>query len=120
MMTMRDARARGLALAIAWGVAQSAAPAFAHRLNVFAWVDGETVVVEGKFSNGNHPKTGTILVFDGQDQLLRTLELKADGTARFPLEGAEQGLRIQLSTGAGHEDYWILTPQDIEMQRAEE
>jgi nickel transport protein len=108
-----------IGLAIGLAAALGAAPALAHRFNVFAWVEGETVVVEGKFSNGNLAKSGTIKVFDGGDQLLRTLEMGPEGTARFPLEGAEEGLRIEMSTGDGHDDYWILTPADIQAQHDE-
>lgn len=106
-------RAR-LGFAIGLAAALGAAPALAHRLNVFAWIEGETVVVEAKFSNGNRARSGTIQIFDGGDRLLRTLPMGPDGTARFPLAGAEEGLRIEMSTGDGHDDYWILTPADIE------
>jgi nickel transport protein len=90
-----------------------ATTASAHQLNVFAWVDGSEVVVEGKFSNGRVPQAGTITVYDAADKVLRTLEVGEDGTARFPLAGGEDGLRIELFTGEGHEDYWILTPGDL-------
>lgn len=94
----------------------SAAPAAAHQLNVFAWVDGREVVVEGKFSSGRVPQIGVVNVYDAREALVRTLPIEADGTARFPLDGGETGLRIELITGEGHEDYWILTPDDIAAQ----
>lgn len=96
-----------------------AAPAAAHQLNVFAWVEGGEVFVEGKFSSGRVPQAGTITVYDAEDAVVRTLEIAADGTAHFPLDGGEQGLRIELVTGEGHEDYWILTPDDIAAQASQ-
>lgn len=87
--------------------------AAAHRLNVFAWVNGSEVLVEAKFSNGRVPQSGTIRVYDAEDTLVRTLTLDENGTARFPVDGGEDGLRIELGTGEGHEDYWILTPDDV-------
>ncbi|NJN46251.1 MAG: hypothetical protein HC808_06990, partial [Candidatus Competibacteraceae bacterium] len=98
---------------IAW-----AAASFAHELLVFAWVDGDSVVVEGKFSNGRTPKQGTVSVYDGSDTLLLTLPIKDDGMARFPLEDYSSGLKVELDTGSGHTAYWILTPQDIADQRS--
>lgn len=93
-----------------------AAPVAAHQLNVFAWVDGDAVVVEGKFSNGRVPQVGTVSVYDAEDTLIHTLQVDAEGQARFPLDGSETGLRIELLTNEGHEDYWILTPDDIAAQ----
>ncbi len=105
--------------AIAAVFAGTAAPAAAHQLNVFAWIDGETVVVEGTFPGGRAPKSGTVKVFDGEDRLLRTLPIDSEGKARFPLEDADGGLRIEMSVSEGHDDYWILTPEDIAKQAAE-
>lgn len=101
------------ALAIAALAGLLATPALAHRLMVFAAVAEGTVTVETKFSNGNRPKAGTVTVFDGADREIRRLPLGPDGTARFPAEGAAGGLRIEVRTGEGHDDYWILTPEDI-------
>lgn len=95
-----------------------AAPAAAHRLNVFARVAGEEVVVEAKFSNGNPVKGGDVAVYDGAEALLLTVKTDDLGIARFPLQGEATGLRIEMDAGDGHEDYWILTPADIAAQRA--
>ena len=35
--------------------------ASAHRVNVFAWVDGDTIHVESKFSGGKKVKTGKVV-----------------------------------------------------------
>ena len=91
----------------------AAGPALAHRFNVFAWVDGTEVVVEAKFASGARPKIGAVRVYDAADRLIRTMGLDEQGSARFPLEGAEGGLRIEVDAGDGHADYWILTPADI-------
>ncbi len=92
-----------------------AGAAQAHGLNVFAFVEGDEVVVEAKFSNGRAPVTGDVQVIDAEGHLVARLTLEADGTLRFPLDpqAAEAGLTIEVSTGDGHDDYWILTPEDI-------
>lgn len=90
-----------------------ALPAAAHRLNVFARVEGAEVVAEAKFSNGNPVRTGTFLVYDAKDVLLTSVPVGPDGVARFPLEGGEDGMRIEMDAGDGHDDYWVLTPADI-------
>lgn len=103
-----------LALA-ALAVAASTATALAHQLNVFAFVEDGEVVVESRFSNGNHPHLGEVRVLDAENTPLLTLPLTEGGTVRFPLDPAhaETGLLIEVTTGEGHENYWVLTPEDI-------
>lgn len=90
------------------------ATAGAHQLNVFATVDCEAVVVEAKFSNGKVPVEGEVRVLDGKSTLLTTLALEADGTSRVPLDSVDHsgGLVIEVDVGS-HDDYWIVTPEDI-------
>lgn len=87
----------------------------AHQLSVFAFVEAGEVVVESRFSNGSVPVSGEVRVMDAAEALLTTLPLEKDGTARFALDAdvAGDGLVILVDTGEGHEDYWILTPDDI-------
>lgn len=93
--------------------------ALAHQLSVFAWVEGDTVMVEGRLPKGKHPKMGKVAVYDGKDQLLLETALQTDGTASFPLENWNTGYRIVVDIGHGHQSYWILTPYDIQQQREE-
>jgi nickel transport protein len=89
----------------------------AHQLSVFAWVEGNSVLLEARLPKGKHPKLGDVLIFDGEDLLLLKTRLGPDGTASFPLENWETGLRIVVDIGHGHQTYWILTPYDIQQQR---
>lgn len=86
----------------------------AHQLNVFASVDCAAVTVEAKFSNGRAPVAGAVRVLDGNNTLLRTLALEADGTSRVPLDSVDHsgGLVIEVDTDS-HDGYWIVTPDDI-------
>jgi len=101
-------RAAALALMLAAG------PSAAHQLIVFASVDCEAVTVEAKFSNGRAAQVGDVRIKDGQSDLLTTLPLQKDGTARLPLAEVDHagGLVIEVDTG-GHDNYWIVTPEDI-------
>ncbi|ABD56027.1 hypothetical protein [Jannaschia sp. CCS1] len=93
----------------------SSTAAVAHQLNVFAYVEDGTVVVESRFSNGNLPQLGEVSVLDAGGEALMLLPLQEDGTVRFPLDPvhADTGLLIEVRTGEGHDNYWILTPDDI-------
>lgn len=86
----------------------------AHQLVVFASVDCAAVTVEAKFSNGKITQQGDVRVLDGENKLMRTLQLNTDGTARVPLDSVDHsgGLVIEVDTGS-HDNYWIVTPEDI-------
>ena len=103
---------RGIALGAALAVASL--PALAHQLVVFASVDCQAVTVEAKFSNGRVTQQGDVRVLDGENNLLRTLQLQSDGTALVPLDSVDHssGLLIEVDTGS-HDNYWIVTPEDI-------
>ena len=92
-----------------------AAPAFAHRVNVFASVEEGTVTVEAKFSTGRIPTRGEVRVEDASGETLATFPLGEGGVTRFPLADLphEDGLAITVVTGDAHEGYWLLTPADI-------
>jgi len=90
------------------------APAWAHKLTVFAFVEAGEVIVEAKFSTGKLPKGGEVRIFDAEEALIATVPLGDDGTIRFPVDpGATEGLMIEVEASEGHSDFWILTPEDI-------
>ena len=91
--------------------------ASAHKLSVFAWVEGDLVKVEGKLHSGKRPKQGTLRVYDGENRLLLEKTIQPNGTAAFPLKNWETGLKVVIDIGEGHQSYWILTPFDIRQQQ---
>ncbi|WP_415919505.1 hypothetical protein [Tateyamaria sp. SN6-1] len=102
------------ALAVAAGFVVAPIGAAAHQLVVFASVNCEAVTVEAKFSSGRVTQKGDVRVLDGANNLLTTLSLNSDGTARVPLADVDHssGLVIEVDTGS-HDNYWIVTPEDI-------
>jgi nickel transport protein len=103
---------RAFFLATLVGVAPLAATA--HQLVVFASVDCMAVTVEAKFSNGRVTRQGEVRVLDGENAVLKTMQLSEDGKASVPLESVDHstGLVIEVDTGS-HDNYWIVTPEDI-------
>jgi nickel transport protein len=91
--------------------------AFAHKVKVFAYGEGEHIVTKSYFSNGKGVQNGHITVLD--DGSRKTLiEGKTDTGGMFqfaiPLE-AKQGnidLHIILETGEGHRAEWLLAAEE--------
>lgn len=86
--------------------------AFAHKVTVFAWVEGDTVHTESKFSGGRVAKQAPIEVYDRAGVLL--LEGRTDDEGRFVFKAPRQeALRIVLVAGAGHRNEWVVKAEEF-------
>jgi hypothetical protein len=89
-------------------------PLDAHRVNLFAWIEGDTVYVESKFSGGKKVKAGKIIVTDPQGNELLKGTTDAQGEFSFKVP-QKTDLKIVLLAGAGHRAEWIISAREIEM-----
>ena len=87
--------------------------ASAHRVNVFAWVDGDTIHVESKFSGGKKVKAGKIMVMDPQGVELLAGLTNDKGEYSFKVP-KQSDLRITISTGQGHQGEWIVRATELQ------
>ena len=93
------------------------APTLAHRVNIFAWLEGDDIMVECGFNRSSPVKNGLITIFDltnGKE----LLQGHTDGNGRFsfpvPLAArAGHGLRIQIAAGEGHQNDWIMDASEF-------
>ena len=86
--------------------------AAAHRLNVFASVEGSEVVVEAFFSDKG-AKGAVIEVYDDTGSLIADGTTDDDGLFRFPVPDVEGGLRVVASTGEGHRGEYVMSAEDL-------
>jgi nickel transport protein len=89
------------------------APTLAHRVNVFAYVEGGEVVVECSYSKSKRVRHGTIAVQDaGSGETLLQGTTDEEGLFRFsiPDQARTSGssLRVLLQAGEGHQNEWIV------------
>lgn len=86
--------------------------AFAHKVNVFAYVEGETVFTESYFPDGKAVENGVIEVFDQKNTKL--LEGKTDdkGLFNFPLPKKED-LTIVINASMGHKNSYLLKAAEM-------
>ena len=87
--------------------------ASAHRVNVFAWTEGDTVHVESKFAGGKKVKAGKIVVKDPQgNELLRGI---TDDQGEFTFKVPKRtDLKIVLIAGQGHQAEWTIRATEME------
>lgn len=84
----------------------------AHRVNIFAWLEGGTVRVECSFRRDSPVQQGTVIVFDAQTgaELLQGRTDK-QGAFAFPVPDVVRqghGLRIRIVAGEGHQNEWHM------------
>ena len=87
------------------------ANALAHRVNVFAWADGDMVYVEGKFSGGKKIIAGKIIVTDSSGVEVLTGQTNDQGEFSFKRPQPTE-LKIILEAGMGHRAEWTLPVDD--------
>jgi len=90
---------------------QLAGSAGAHRVNVFAWADGDMVYVEGKFSGGKKIIAGKIIVTDSSGVEVLTGQTNDQGEFSFKRPQPTE-LKIILEAGMGHRAEWTLPVDD--------
>ena len=90
----------------------AAGDALAHRVNVFAWVEGDMVFVECKYPDGTKVHEGVIRVLDSAGKEL--LNGKTNDKGEFSFKVPKQDdLTIVLEAGMGHRGDWPLSRQDL-------
>jgi len=87
-------------------------PALAHKVTIFAWVEGDTIFTESKFSGGKRAINAQVLVFDRQGKQL--LEGKTNDKGEFSFKIPKVAdLRIVLNAGMGHRAEWRIPESEI-------
>ena len=91
--------------------------AAAHRVNLFAWSEGNAVQVESKFSDSTPVKGGKLTVTDtATGKVLASGKTSDTGTWRFTLPAgyrSEKGVTVAVAAGEGHAATWEMTPSDL-------
>lgn len=90
----------------------SSAPAYAHKVTIFAWVEGDMVHTQSKFSGGRKVKNAPVEVYDVLEKKL--LEGRTDERGEFKFKSPGKGpLRIVLIAAMGHKAHWTLSADEL-------
>lgn len=87
-------------------------PAYAHKVNVFAWVEGDTVYTQSKFSGGKPAQKGKVYVYDDKKNLLLEGVTSEQGEFSFKIPG-KTALHISLDATMGHANTWDISLEEI-------
>jgi nickel transport protein len=89
------------------------ATALAHRVNIFAYVDGPDIVADCFYSKSNKVNAGTITVQNAATgEEYQRVTTDAQGAARFPIPAkaiaAKADIKLVLVAGEGHQSEEIV------------
>jgi nickel transport protein len=92
------------------------APALAHKVNLFAYVERGVVYTESYFPDGSPVAGGKVLVYDSGKTLL--LEGKTDGKGLFSFAVPKvDDLEIVIAASMGHRNSYRLKRSEVEAGR---
>lgn len=84
----------------------------AHKVNIFAWVEGDKIYTQSKFSGGRPAQDCLVTVADKQGNIL--LEGKTDDKGEFSFQiPVRTDLIISLKASMGHLAEWTISAEDI-------
>jgi nickel transport protein len=85
---------------------------WAHKVTIFAWVEGDTVHTQSKFSGGKRAKNATVVVEDKEGNQL--LEGATDENGEFSFKIPKKtDLKIILKASMGHLGDWIIPVEQL-------
>lgn len=90
-----------------------AAASEAHKVNIFAYVDGNSVVTDSGYSRSKRVYDGVIEVYDAATgKLLLTGQTDTNGKFDFVIpdeaRAERMDLRLLLKAGTGHQAEWVV------------
>ncbi len=86
--------------------------ALAHKLNVFTYVEGEQVFVEGYFADGKRAKNSQVKVYNDKREIVTEGLTNEEGEFSF-LTPEVTTLRIHLDAGMGHAAEYTLSASEF-------
>lgn len=99
--------------AIAFFLILTALPARAHKVNIFAFVQGDTIHTESGYSKSRRVRHGTVEVRNAADNaLLLSGTTDVNGSFSFPIpreaKAAGMDILLVLLAGQGHRSEWVV------------
>jgi nickel transport protein len=96
----------------------SVGSALAHKVTIFAWVEGDTVFTQSKFSGGRKAQNSTVAVYGPQGNQL--LEGKTDENGEFSFKIPQKtDLKVVLKASMGHQAEWVIPVEEIDATAAD-
>lgn len=107
---LKNCKVLFISMAMALFLAQTAA---AHKVNLFAYVEGGNIYTESYFADGRPAEGGKVLVYDSRHDLLLEGVTDKDGLFSFAVPKIDD-LTVVLEATMGHKNSFTLKKADVE------
>jgi nickel transport protein len=87
-------------------------PVYAHKVNIFAYVEGDTIYTESYFPDGRRVEGGRIEVYDSLGNMLLEGRTNRDGQFNFKPPKIDD-LKIVLVASMGHKASYTLSKDEL-------
>lgn len=98
-------------------LAAFSAPVFSHGLNIFAWLENDSILVQCDFGQNRPAPNAAVAVYDNVDrQELAHGVTDKQGRYSFPVPGVIRhghGLLIVADAGQGHRGEWSMDASEL-------
>jgi nickel transport protein len=88
------------------------APANAHKVNIFAYVENGKIQTESYFPDGKPVESGTIEVLDSQGQKVAEGITDKEGKCVLPIPKKDD-LTIVINASMGHKNTFLLKKSEL-------
>ncbi|MEW6262338.1 MAG: hypothetical protein AB1641_04600 [Thermodesulfobacteriota bacterium] len=95
------------------GLAIRPPSAQAHKVYLFAWVEGDTVHTDSYFSKSSKVKQGKIKVYNPAGQVILEGLTDEQGAFSFQAPGEKGDLRLEVEAGSGHKGEFTLKAEEL-------
>ena len=110
MFTKRITRlSRGTLFILLFAVAGIAQ---AHKVNLFAYAEGDQVYVEGYFVDGKKARNSKVIVQDMSEKVLHEGTTDSEGQFTFPVP-IKADLKIIVNAGMGHQTDFVIPASEL-------
>lgn len=91
----------------------AAAPALAHKVNIFAYSEGDTIFTDSYFPDGRKVQGGKVEVYDSAETKLLEGITDEKGVFNFKTPKKDD-LKIVLIATMGHKNFFVIKADEIE------
>jgi nickel transport protein len=89
-----------------------AAPSWAHKVNIFAYVEGGKIYTESYFPDGQPVEGGAIEILDSQDQKVAEGVTDKEGKCVLPVPKKDD-LTVVITASMGHKNTFKLKKSEL-------
>lgn len=87
-------------------------PVLAHKVILYAYLEGDKIVAEGAFGDGSAIKNAEVLVYGSDNQLLTEVKTDENGIVEFEVP-AKSDLKLVLNAGMGHQAEYRIEESEL-------